>query len=464
MSRLLVAAALVTVLSACGNGTLDLSSRRPLGGGTNVGSDGPGYAGTDPEGNHSPLEGFAVNEAAGAGALSGWVLALIDRDTGNARTAKIDAAGAFSLTKVPQYARYALALLTPDQLVASVFAAPDPVDQHRLHPFFSMNSFKDTRIVRRGTLLSFANANQVAASADTAFDANADGLPDGVASFLSDASVADGDNDGTNDDRDPDIDGDGLVNVLDADIDGDGRPNALDEPVIMASPSNSHPPFYNVTVTTESNRDAKAWRSADYTALTFSLQIRAETKSITTVEIIAPESLVSGAVVERGDAAEPWNGTLADDGLSADGSANDGIYGRRVILQADRNPRAGQVIFFRVTRAENGQTSTLDYPFTFSLPPAAPIIAQYDLNTKTAILAGNPFGSDDQSFKWYASAYDAAGQALWISAAVKGTSRLLAIPTKALVNAVDVRLTAALPDAAPGYPTYVTHSRPLPLN
>lgn len=476
MLRIPVLALAAGLLGACSHGSLDLTSRNPGRNATQPPPSGGDAGPYKPQRPFFDLRGRALNEADGAGSLAGWLLALVDTRTGAASVASIDAGGGFTIGDVARYGgTYALALLTPDHLVASVYAAP-ATEPGKVRPFFTIGSGALPQVTRTGGLLCFDDASGIHPENDLAGDANGDGVPDGVTALTALAAApsteADTDKDGRPNAKDPDIDGDGLVNWLDADEDGNGVGNAADadsnaDGVADALQGGGTSRFavaegavnVDVTVATERDTEPKPWRGADYLALTFSFAASGAVGTITSVQVRAPSALIAGAVVEAGGAAEAWSGDLA---AAADGATGDRLFARRVILADGHAPRVGQVFFFRVTYTVDGLPLVRDYPYVVSLAPAAFVSAQYDANTQTVVLVGNPFGSAED-FKWYVTLLDAQGRALWYSPTVPGTRRQTTFSASQLTNAARLQVTAAMPDKAPGLPTYLSRTTPLDL-
>ncbi len=429
----------------------------------------------------------AIHDENGGGArtLQGWIVAAIERDTRIARVGEIDAAGLFTLPRVSTHRPQTLALLTPDYQLSAVLSIPNRTPS-TIRQFFTTSARELPILINRGAIITFHNLDGLRVTRDLASDQNGDGVPDGSVSigerplesmaFLDgrrDSSV-DFDMDGVPNERDTDIDGDGIMNVLDPDDNGNGvldifDPDANGDYVADATPGEADTdPFF--VEGTEWISTQFAMRPRDdgdgfETSLTFITKVRDDVTPVAVAVRGAPSLLNGSYFISTSASGDPlmtaFNRLLADDGQSHDGRAGDGIFGRKVILQDGKEPRAHETLFFQLAFGPRESPWHLEFPFVFPDLRLDAISAQYDASTRTALLVGNPFG-EFQTFQWHAIVSNAAdGKVVWTSVDSSGQNRTMAIPEHIFTAGVDYKLelVAVVPDKIQGMPSYSVYSR-----
>lgn len=484
--------ALAVLVSGCGIGETPLNFARNLllqGSGTSGKlrdePSRPAPAALDAAAS-ATLRGAIMDQNGNQGlVLQGWIIAAIERDTKISRVGEIDAAGLFALTHVNTQRPQTLALLTPDYQLAAVLSIPNTTPA-TIRQFFTTNAGELPPLINRGPIITFQSLDGLRVTRDLASDQNGDGVPDGSVSigerpletmaFLdgqSDSAI-DLDQDGVRNELDADIDGDGVVNVLDPDDNGNGQIDIFDpdangdyEADTAPGQTDTDPYFVEGTkwISVQFAKRPRDDGAGFETSLTFQTKVRDGVEPMA-VQVRGAPSLLNNSYFISTDAnGEPlmtaFNRLLADDGRSADGAANDGIFGKRVILDQGRSPRPHEALFFQLALGRAESPWYLEFPFVFPDLRLEPISAQYDASTRTALLVGNPFG-EFQTFFWTAFVYDAAtNRTVYSSPASSGAQRTLVIPEHIFSPGVDYQLAlvATVPDKIQGMPSYSVYSR-----
>ena len=432
------------------------------------GEDGGGAAGGSMfSTNLQSLTGTVTSESGTPAQMKGWAAALIERDSGVARVADADASGILRWSKVSFDAAQTAVLLSPDYLLQAVMAIPS-TKGNSVKQYFKIGRTSLPQLVQKGSGLSFQGTTGVTVYDYYAIDSDGDGNPDGVGSLglnlgSFNLTAVDTDKDGLVNEIDGDIDGDGLVNALDDDDDGDGM---LD---VFETDSNGN----GITDSQETNNDAYYNQGIEYFAvryergvsannMVFVVKVRNDlSPSPTAVTIKAPTSLTDGATTIATDGTtSSWDLSLADDGSNYDGAASDLVYGRKVQIASGKAPRVHQVLFARVTFGTGDSAFTLDYPWMMPNVTMSAITTSYTSSTRVVTLAGNPYGTDTQTFVWIVSITNAAGLKVYESTAIPGTTRTLTIPSNIMESGATYTYEAVAQSRAKvqGIPTLAVRS------
>ncbi len=452
-------------------------------------------------GSYSDIRGAIANQdGSQAQVLSGWVVAAIERSTMIARVAEVDASGLFTLGHVKTTEPLTLALFTSDYILQAVLSMPSPAPSS-IRQFFRLKTTELPKLINKGPIITFQSSNGIEIAKDLASDQNGDGIPDGAVSIgakglglgLNPAfdlsgltglrlaggqsdSAQDLDVDGIPNELDPDIDGDGIINILDPDDNGNGQLDVFDPDANGDYQPDNAPgqedtdQFFKIGV---------EWISAQFalkpladgtneTSLTFRTKVRDDVTPLA-VQIRGAPSLLNnsyfiGHADDNTEIHTAFNRLLGDDGLSDDGAAGDRVFAKKVILDQAKAPRAQEAIFFQLVFGTKEKPWFMEFPYVFpALKPAA-ITAQYDANTKTALLVGNPFG-EYQSFLWTVHVYGADGKTIWNSQAIPGDKRQFGVQENifALGATYTFDVSAQVQDKIPGNPAYVIYSKKYPL-
>lgn len=394
--------------------------------------------------------------------LAGWKVVLLDDGGGAARTGEVDATGRFTLPHVNASTRYdggkTLALLSPDYVLSSVLSIADATKPSTIRQVFNPTRNVLPTLIVSGPKLVFENLEGIVVRAPLASDQDADGVPDGMTFLQQAESAVDTDLDGIRNDRDHDIDGDGVANALDDDDNGNGMIDALDPD----ANGNFVPETQDVHAASIYDRarfDVSTVVTPSGVELRFRLELRDGAAPLA-VQIDGSPSLLNGAYyLAQDQGGQPmmvaWNRLLHDDGASCDAAAGDGIYGQCVYLEAGRAPGRHEVIFGQIARGSAENPWFESYPFTFPPVTMGAITMQYDANTRTVLLVGNPFG-DYQGFTWTTSCYDAADRLTWVGAPAAGDRRTQQIPEHVRCTRMGVSALTEGPFA--GFPAMIVRS------
>ncbi len=415
--------------------------------------------------------------------LQGWAIAAFERNTNVARVAEVDAAGLFTLSHVDMTQPQTLALLSPDYQLAGVLSMPNK-SPATIRQYFTFTKKELPQLINKGPIISFQSLDGIKISKDLASDQNSDQVPDGSVSIGSKPvglhlapaqsdSAIDLDQDGTRNEQDPDIDGDGIINILDPDDNGNGQldvfdPDANGDYFADNTPGQSDTdPFFSIGVEYVSVQFAlvpKEDGTGNETSLTFLTKVRNDVTPLVVQIRGAPSLLNNSYFFGRDAAGQPlqtaFNRLLSDDGLSNDGKAGDRIFGKRITLDSGKTPRPNEAIFFQLAFGKKDAPWYMEFPYVFpELKPSA-ISAQYDVNTKTVLLVGNPF-AEYQTFQWITYVYDEAGQTIWTSQASAGDKRTMTIPEHIFDPGAKYKfaLSAQVLDKIQGHPAYAVFTK-----
>jgi hypothetical protein len=138
-----------------------------------------------------------------------------------------------------------------------------------------------------------------------------------------------------------------------------------------------------------------------------------------------------------------------------------------VTLATGKAPRSNEVVFFELAMGKASSAWYIDYPWLWPSIKPAQISGQYDANTKTVLLVGNPFGTV-QDFSWSVSVFDANDHSVYDSGGILGNVRQTVIPDN-VIDTTDpnatytYQLTAQSLDKVPGIPAFVIQSVKNPM-
>lgn len=435
------------ILTACGSGSS---------GGDDEG--GPSFSG-----NMQNLTGTITSQSGTPAQMKNWVATLMERDSGVTRVAVADASGILKWNKVSFDSIQTAFLLSPDYLVQSVMSIPSS-KANTVKQYFQIGQTVLPQLVQKGAGLSFRTSSGITVFDFTALDADGDGNPDGTNSLgLTSGgfnlAAVDSDKDGVSNDTDCDIDGDGLVNAIDGDDDGDGILDVLDVDAngngIADSQETIGGSYYNQGIEYFA---VKYEKGSTENTLLFVAKVR-DGLTPASVKIRAPGSLVDGAEMVEG-AAGAWDLSLADDGLNNDGAAKDLLYARKIKLASGKVPRVNQMVFAQLTIGTGDSAFTIEYPWLFPNLAPSSVTTSYDTASRVVTLAGDPFGSDIQSFLWSVTLTNADGLKVYESSALPGTTRTLTIPANIMQSGSTYTYQAIAQslDKIPGLPAMAVRS------
>lgn len=447
-------------------------------------------------GTYNDIRGAIANQdGSQAQVLAGWVVVSIERTTSVARVGEVDQAGLFTLGHVNTGESQTLALFSADYILQSVLSMQSP-SPNSIRQFFNLKTTELPKLINKGPVISFQNANGIEVRSDLASDQNGDGIPDGSVSIgakgaalvgpFAGFSLAGGqpdsaqdlDVDGIKNEMDPDIDGDGIINIFDPDDNGNTTLDVFDSDANGDyKPDNEvgqedTDSYFNIGVEYVSAQFAlrpKDDGTGNETTLTFRTKVRDDITP-TAVQIRGAPSLLNNAYFIGHDEAgteihTAFNRLLGDDGLSDDGAPQDRVFGKKIYLEQAKAPRAQEAVFFQLVFGTPEKPWYMEFPYVFPDLKPAGISAQYDANTKTVLLVGNPFG-EYQTFKWIAHVYSEDGKTtIYNSGTALGTTRQLALPDNifAAGSTYKFDVSAQVEDKIPGNPAYVIYSKRYPL-
>ena len=430
--------------------------------------------------------------AGGQSQMSGWVVALIERDTNLARVGEVDQAGIFSLKHVNMAAAHTVILVSPDYVLQSVLSMPGTKEK-TIKQFFTMSTKTLPRLIHKGPVVNFQDTNNISPTREIASDEDGDGIPDGTKSFslgtnarlnaltaldagegqsfgLTGTTREDTDRDATPNYADPDIDGDGVPNVVDPDDDGDGILDAIDldsNGDLVQDSAQTYGELYHSVGTEFVATQFESVPQDDgstKSTLQFTTRVRDSVQPLA-VQMRGPPSLFNSANIETVDTAgQPtvikWDKLLLDDGQSGDASVNDRLFSRKVTLETGKSPRSHQVMFFQLAFGKADSPWFLEYPYTFPPVSLGSVTSAYDKTTQTVQLVGSPFGSLTD-YIWSVVIYNSEQTKIWESPTVKGVEKTFVLPSNILETGATYQysVVAQLLDRIPGYPSFLVRSK-----
>lgn len=421
--------------------------------------------------------------------MARWVLVFIERDTGVSRVVDVDLAGNYELPRLAMNVPQTIVLLDPQYRLSAVLSHPGETPG-TVRQFFTLRSGLMPTLVHAGPIVQFADVSQIAFTRDVAADADFDSIPDGLdtsgeaaansselwregftSTFLTDTqSTTDTDRDGILNSVDPDIDGDGLVNWVDSDDDGDGIIDIFDadangDGVLDAVQWTGDAYFGSglasaaVQVLQQVQEDGTLRTSLLFTGrllwdiIPDAVSVRGPGVLLDSANAVLVDP-VSGVAAEQ-----PWDRTLADDGLNEDGSAGDGVFARKVVLAAGKAPKPNQMLFLQLEKKEGEKKILTEFPHTFPNISTAAIAGSYAVTKREVTLAGTPFkGIED--FNWAVHIYDEDGIKVFSSEPVTGNTSTYTIPDAVIEEGIDYTavIVASSLDRIPSYPAWIIRS------
>ena len=425
------------------------------------------------------LLGSIRSSFGGQSDMSGWIVILQERDTNIARVAQVDTAGIFGFRHVFVDRPQTLGLANQNFRFSAVTSIPSGIEG-TIAQYFTITGDYIPHLINKARVLNFEEMNGIVPTNNLAADQDLDGNPDGIAALGLvgggfNLQSVDIDGDGLPNDNDSDINGDGIPNIFDPDSDGDGLANFIDPD------ANG-----NLIIDTAGDRTDQHFREGiDWLAVQFVQQPQADgteqtSMTITTkvreianphfVQVRGRADLFNAATVLVTDETgarvpQAWDLRLMDDGLSEDGAAGDTLFARRIFFNAGARVRGQEVIFVQLAFGDPADPWFMEFPYVFpNIVPEA-ITAEYEPNTRSILLSGNPFGQI-QDFTWAASIYDAAtGARIYNTASTPGNQRTVVLPDNVLDPNVSYQfsLVAQVVEAISGYSPYTVYSPVLPL-
>ena len=163
--------------------------------------------------------------------MSSWIIAFVERDSGLAKVAAIDAAGNYTITGLIVNYPQTIVLLDPQFRFSSVLSAVGTAAGN-IQQYFTLDSAVVPTVVHNGPTLRFADTSSVTFSGNIAADTDFDGIPNGMeaATSLVDLSEFSLDSFSLTEEivtTGIDTDADGIYNEYDTDIDGDGDTDVI---------------------------------------------------------------------------------------------------------------------------------------------------------------------------------------------------------------------------------------------
>ncbi len=251
---------------------------------------------------------------------------------------------------------------------------------------------------------------------------------------------------------DLDDNGNGILDVFDVDANGDllndGNASCTNTDVFFAEGAEW------VSATVDSQMQAEGLATVK---MKFITKLR---EGASEAWIVGAPSLLSRALTPTGEA---WNGQLFDDGLHEDFVAGDGVFAAVVTLAPGKYPHRMETVFFDLV---SSQRLAYRLPYVFAGLDVKPITFQFDPQSNSVLLLGDPFGGEIQDFNWCISAFDAAGQHVWQSQKIPATSRMFAVQENVFQSRApaSISVQAMTVDRFPGYPSYLQKGLSLPVD
>ena len=415
------------------------------------------------------IRGSVTSKSLAGVTLENWILLLIERDTGTARSSILGAGGLFLFRNAKGDAAHTLALLSPEYILQSVVSFP--ADQPgAVHQYFKFNKLYLGNVIHDGPVLSLEHPDNIAIEQDLARDGDGDGLPDGTVQIGAE-TLADGDAPDFPMDLDHiDSDFDGLVNSLDHDDDNDGifdmadaDSNGDDVPDREQDSSDLHFSEGVEAIMAQYEYDPAASGSRK-AYMTFTARLRDDINPFA-VGLAGPARLLDGASYEGFDNTNQpidaaWNRRLADDGNSQDELPNDRIFAKKIKLASSSlRPKSNEVFLIQLLLGSEQDPWAYSYPISFPNITTGTITAAFNETTNVVTLGGNPFGTI-ANYEWTVVLSNPEGAMLWSSQSVPVDTKTFTVPAPQLTSGrtYAISVTARLPDRVRASPSYVVHS------
>lgn len=447
---------------------------------------------------YADRSGYVTAQGSSQDALSGWVLALVDANSGVSRIASINEQGVFTLPHTFDNLLYTLVLMSPSLSLRAVLSQPFTGKDGVVDQYFTIDPGVNTLppLILQGNVLQWLDTTGISLSGRETIDTNSNSIPDGIESTLGGTTAltlagVDTDQDGIDNTLDPDTDGDGLIDIIDPDDDGDSTEEAANDDVFD---SDSDGDLISDTKTQFS--DLRFTRGAEFIAmrsdwitpssgigwtlkLLFQLkQYTEQPEAIQAVKVFKTDlvSLFSSSNVDTTDSegnttSTPWDGTLTDDSLSEDGGSEDGLWGKYITLATNKSPAANQVFIYQIEYAGGWAES-----FLYTMPAVTPasFVPSYDATTRTITLRGiagsEPFVSQT-GYSWIVRLYEVntsnanLSTQVWTSSPAAGSTTAITLPEYLLESGKSYKfsVTAQGAERITGYPSVTVSSAQIPV-
>ena len=441
----------------------------------------------------SSLTGSIKSQTGDSAAFQSWIVALFDRDSGEARVAEIDSFGGYILNSVDQGKTYTMVLLSPDFKLSSVFSMISADQEKKVYQWFKPAGSELPLLVYNGPNFEFSDTSKVALQTFVADDSDSDGIPDGMETVVSDAaleairasdqtvtkasnsdadllpigvslSTVDTDDDGVVNATDPDIDGDGLANWFDGDDDANSTLDIFDidanADLVTDSGQTIGDHYFGSDVTFATTQYIVQDDGKQYLQFTTKLSSGLSSSTVTArgPTTLFDESVVSLTTSDGTDESQIWDFTLLDDGQNGDDLSGDGIFARKIKLKSGKTPKANQMVFIQV--------GVREFAYTFPNITAGSISYSYSSSDRVITKSGTPFGSGQSSYLWSVTVYNSDSIVVHSSASIDGTTDTFTIPSDVMEagSTYTAKIFAQSLDQVPGYPTMIVESAQNTLN
>ncbi|MCB9229404.1 MAG: thrombospondin type 3 repeat-containing protein [Deltaproteobacteria bacterium] len=434
-------------------------------------------------GPYATINGSVSPQTGSQADLAGWVIALIDKDSGISRMASIDSSGLFHFDHAYLRLTYTIALFSPSLILRGILAHPAEHSLSIWQYFRVAGSDKPLpKLIYKGLTLTWQDTQGIYLSPETVQDVAGDGIPPGVREELlrnqnSLSLNTDSDNDGIPNQIDSDTDGDGMPNLLDQNDDNDETEEGDSLPDVLDADANGN----GIMDTEEENSDvyfprAVSWALAKfemipnedgssfyrYIVLVLKLRDNIKPDSVRVWPGLRFSLFESASVTQKDGSTVPWDGLLADDGQSDDGAPDDGVYGKRIKLKSGNIPGANQIIPFELVYGSNQPWSQV---LLFAFPGLQPlsVLPSYDSTTRTVTFhedASNPPFHISTGFVWIIVVYeersDGTKTAVYTSQPISGSESHFTLPDNIIAagHNYQYKVIAQSLDKVPGHAIY----------
>lgn len=411
---------------------------------------------------YEEVTGNLISQTNSVSEFEDWQLVLVNQENGESRVASVDGSGNFTITDALQDGVFSLALTNAELKLTAVLSMISEDQTNKVHQFFKLKSETIPQLIFKGSTVEFSSTEEVTIQDDVANDEDGDGIPDGMETTSLLLAEADSDNDGNANSEDADIDGDGLLNWFDSDDDNNDTLDVFD---LDANAD-------QVTDAAQTIGDHYFGEQVEYLAVqVFSqpsssstkirLTLKVDTSSLQpdTVSILSSSSLFDESLNvnlnAEGDEEtnDIWDLTLVDDGANFDGSAEDGIYARKIKLKAGKEIQEKQLVFFQVTVGDKIRY----FPFMFTNVSTGTIGFSYDSSTFTK--SGDPF-SGVSDYNWIVKVFDSDGALVHSSPAIEAATETYTLPDGTLDSdqSYTAKVYAQSLERVKNYPAYIVES------
>lgn len=428
------------------------------------------------------VTGSLAGQTGSSSELEGWVIALVDAATGEARSSEIAADGTFSFKSARKDKVYTLALFNIDYRLTALLSMVAAETESKVYQYFKLKEKDLSRIVFKGQSMEIGNTDKVTMMTYVASDEDADGIPDGMESASSLAvtpekdgpsakslpsfslSDSDTDADGVSNDSDPDIDSDGLPNIFDSDDDGNDTLDVFDldanSDLVLDSAQKIGDTYFTDGV--EFALGQVFYKSDGALNLRFSVKVSTTGEKPKSVQLLGPDTFLDDSrIVTQSDsgaeeATDIWDRTLSDTGDSFDDAADDGLYSVKVKIKSGKKLKANQTFFIRL----NYGNYSRDFPYMFPDLSVDEVSFSYASASRRVTKSGEPFGEDEESYVWSVSVFNEDGALVHSSATMDATEKRYTIPADDISadESYTARIYAQSLEKVPGFPTYIIES------